>query len=189
MSATTSAPARLAVVVMGVSGSGKSTLAAALALALGLPFVEGDSLHDAHNIEKMRSGQPLDDADRAGWLAGIAARLRDRGHYPRGLIVTCSALKRAYRDRLRRASPDLRFFYLQIDAAAAHQRLQQRTGHFMPASLVPSQFAALEPPAADEGDTATLNAAAPPAIVLAAALAALRAAPARSQPSQPGALQ
>jgi gluconokinase len=183
------APTRLPVVVMGVSGSGKSTLGAALAQALGLRFVEGDSLHDAHSVDKMRSGQPLDDADRAGWLDAIAVRLRDRAHYPQGLVVSCSALKRAYRDRLRHATPDLRFLYLQIDAAAAHQRLRHRTDHFMPASLVPSQFAALERPAPDESDTVTLEAGAPPATVLAAALEALRARPPRAPAALPGALQ
>jgi gluconokinase len=173
-----SAPNRLPVVVMGVSGSGKSTLGKALARALNLPFIEGDSLHDAHNIAKMRSGQPLDDADRAGWLDAIARELGDEQRYPRGLVLTCSALRRTYRDRLRAATRGLRFLFLRIDASAAHQRLQHRAHHFMPASLVPSQFATLEPPAPEETDIATLDASAAPATVLAAALQALRRAPA-----------
>lgn len=168
---------------MGVSGSGKSTLGEALARALGLPFVEGDSLHDAHNIAKMRAGLPLDDADRAGWLEQIAARLGDRQRYPHGLVVTCSALRRVYRDRLRGATGDLRFLFLCINAADAHQRLQRRAHHFMPASLVPSQFATLEPPGPGETDSVTLDAGAAPASVLASALQALR--PGQSAPQSP----
>lgn len=167
---------RLAVIVMGVSGSGKSTLGEALAQALNLPFIEGDTLHDPHNIAKMRSGQPLNDADRAGWLDRIATQLQDEQRYPRGLVLTCSALRRVYRDRLRRTTRRLRFLFLSIDAAAAQQRLQHRPHHFMPASLVPSQFAALEPPTPGESDVVTLNADAAPASVLAAALEALRPA-------------
>lgn len=168
------APRRLPVIVMGVSGSGKSTLGEALARALQLPFIEGDSLHDAHNIAKMRSGQPLNDADRAGWLEAIATDLQDERRYPIGLVLTCSALRRIYRDRLRGATRGLRFLFLRIDASAAHQRLQQRPHHFMPASLVPSQFATLEPPAPEETDIVTLDASAAPATVLARALQALR---------------
>lgn len=165
---------RLPVIVMGVSGCGKSTLGEALAQALKLPFVEGDTLHDAHNIAKMRSGQPLNDADRAGWLDRVAAHLQDGQHYPLGLVLTCSALRRAYRDRLRRSTRGLRFVFMRIDAATAHQRLQHRPHHFMPASLVSSQFATLEPPTPDESDVVTLDADAAPASVLAAALEALR---------------
>jgi gluconokinase len=171
-----SAHDRLAVVVMGVSGSGKSTLGEALARALGLPFIEGDTLHDAHNIAKMRAGHALDDADRAGWLAGIAAHLQDERRYPRGLVLTCSALRRVYRDRLRGESHGLRFLFLSIDASTASQRLQQRAHHFMPASLVPSQFAALEPPSLGETDIVTLDAGDTPANILASALQALRSA-------------
>jgi gluconokinase len=169
---------RLPVIVMGVSGSGKSTLGEALAQALNLPFIEGDTLHDAHSIAKMRSGQPLNDADRAGWLDRIATHLQDQQRYPRGLVLTCSALRRVYRDRLRGTARGLRFLFLSIDAAAAHRRLQHRPHHFMPASLVPSQFATLEPPTPEESDVVTLNAGTAAASVLAAAVEALH--PARS---------
>ncbi|HTT06056.1 MAG TPA: gluconokinase [Steroidobacteraceae bacterium] len=165
---------RLPVIVMGVSGSGKSTLGEALARALELPFIEGDSLHDAHNIAKMRSGHPLNDADRAGWLDTIASELQDEQRFPLGLVLTCSALRRTYRDRLRGATRGLRFLFLRIDVSAAHERLQHRPHHFMPASLVPSQFATLEPPAPEETDIVTLDASAAPATVLARALQALR---------------
>jgi gluconokinase len=124
----------------------------------------------------MRAGQPLGDADRVGWLAEIAARLQDRTRYPHGLVVTCSALKHPYREQLRRANPSLHFLYLRIDAAEASLRLQHRPHHFMPASLVPSQFMALEAPRPDETDIVTLDATAAPALVLAAALEALRPA-------------
>jgi gluconokinase len=173
---------RLSVIVMGVSGSGKSTLGEALARALDLPFIEGDALHDGHNIAKMRSGQPLNDADRAGWLDAIAKELQDEQRYPRGLVLTCSALRRRYRDRLREARGLLRFLFLRIDVSAAQQRLQQRPHHFMPASLVPSQFATLETPAEDETDVLTLDASAAPAIVLARALEALRPGQSPGQP-------
>ncbi|HEX4051970.1 MAG TPA: gluconokinase [Steroidobacteraceae bacterium] len=168
------AVARLPVVVMGVSGCGKSTLGQALAQALNLSFIEGDTLHDAHSIAKMRSDQPLDDADRAGWLGRIAAQLQDERRYPRGLVLTCSALRRVYRDRLRDTTRGLRFVFLRIDASAARQRLQHRAHHFMPASLVPSQFATLEPPSPEETDVVTLDASTAPAIVLAGALSALQ---------------
>jgi len=168
------APNRLPVVVMGVSGCGKTTLGEALAAALKLPFIEGDSLHDAHSVAKMRSGQPLEDADRAGWLTRVAEHLQDTQRYPRGLVLTCSALRRVYRDRLRDGTRGLRFVFLRVDAPAATRRLQHRPHHFMPASLVPSQFATLEPPGAEETDVVTLDAAQAPATVLAGALEALR---------------
>jgi gluconokinase len=122
----------------------------------------------------MHSGQPLDDADRAGWLAQIAEHLQDEQRYPRGLVLTCSALRRVYRDRLRDSTRGLRFLFLRIDASAAAQRLQHRPHHFMPASLVPSQFATLEPPSAEETDVVTVDAGTAPATVLASALEALR---------------
>jgi gluconokinase len=174
---------------MGVSGSGKSTLGESLARRLHLPFVEGDGLHDARNIAKMHTGQALTDADRAGWLEQIAALLQDQARYPSGLVVTCSALKRPYRDQLRRASAAVHFLYLRIDAAEARRRLQHRPQHFMPASLVPSQFRALEAPSAAETDVVTLDAAAAPALVLAAALAALRPASHPSSEAPSGALE
>lgn len=145
--ATPGAP--LTLVVMGVAGSGKSTVGRLLAAGLGWPFVDGDALHSTTAIDRMRHGQPLDDADRQPWLDAIAAQLdtwRERGESG---VLACSALKRRYRDRLAEHGP-LRFVYLQGDEALIRQRLQQRLDHFMPESLLDSQLADLEPPAADE---------------------------------------
>lgn len=135
------------IVVMGVSGSGKSHVGAALARACGMDFVEGDELHPAANIAKMSAGIPLDDADRRPWLAAIAAAIaRHRG---KGVVVACSALRRAYRDVLRQADPALRLLYLRVPRDELARRLRERT-HFMPASLLDSQLATLEEPAAEE---------------------------------------
>ena len=164
---------RLPVVVMGVSASGKTTLGAALARAMGLPFIEGDTLHSAHNIEKMRRGEPLDDADRAPWLAVIAARLADRRQYPRGVVVACSALRAGYRDRLRQAAPGLAFVFLDASPTLIEARMAARHHHFMPASLAASQFATLERPAAGETDVLMLDAARPVEALTAAAVASL----------------
>jgi gluconokinase len=142
---TTSSPAWL--VVMGVSGCGKSSLGQALAAEFGLPLVEGDDFHPEANIRKMSSGIPLDDADRAGWLARLGDELACR---PAGAVLTCSALKRAYRDRLRAAVPGLRFVYMQLSRDEALGRVQGRT-HFFSPSLVDSQFQALEPPVGEPG--------------------------------------
>lgn len=135
-------------VVMGVSGSGKSTVGARLAQRLGWDFAEGDDLHPAANVAKMAAGQPLTDADREPWLAAIAAWIDAELQAGRRGVITCSALKRHYRDRLRRA--DVRFVYLRVARAELERRLTRRPQHFMPASLLDSQLAALEPPAADE---------------------------------------
>lgn len=137
-----------ALVVMGVSGAGKTTLAQALAARLGFAFEDGDDLHPAANIAKMRAGQPLDDADRAPWLAAIGAWIDGRAGQP--CVVSCSALKRAYRDRLAAGRPQLRFVYIDVAEAVVAERLSRREGHFWPPGLLASQYAALEPPAADE---------------------------------------
>ena len=138
-------------VVMGVSGSGKSTVAAMLAERLGAEYVDADWLHPKANVEKMQRGIPLDDEDRWPWLRAIAARMHELRAKGRGCVVACSALKRAYRDVLRDGSADVRFVHLHGPAEAIAPRLSSRDGHFMPASLLASQFAALEPPQADEG--------------------------------------
>jgi gluconokinase len=138
-------------VVMGVAGSGKSTVGAALARALGVEFVEGDDYHPRENVERMAAGIPLTDADRAGWLRALAARLREAEDTAAGLVMTCSALKRSYRDVLRAGAPDVRFVFLRGPRELIAQRLATRRGHFMPASLLDSQFAALEEPSPDEG--------------------------------------
>ena len=137
------------IVVMGVAGCGKSTLAAAIAEAEKLPLIEGDDFHSAANRAKMSQGVALTDADRDGWLAVLGQQIQAR---PLGLVLTCSALKRSYRDRLRSARPGLLFVFLQIDRDAALERVAARAAtHFYPASLVDSQFAALEDPAGEPG--------------------------------------
>lgn len=133
---------------MGVSGSGKSTVGARLAQRLGWDFAEGDDLHPAANVAKMAAGQPLTDADREPWLAAVAAWIDGELQAGRRGVITCSALKRHYRNQLRRT--DVRFVYLRVARRELERRLAGRPGHFMPPSLLDSQLAALEPPAADE---------------------------------------
>ena len=135
---------------MGVSGCGKTTVGRALAAALQLPYVDGDDLHPPANVQRMAAGTPLTDSDRAGWLQQVGRTLADAGAQAQGVVVSCSALKRRYRDTLRQAAPALRLVYLQGTEATLALRLAERTGHYMPASLLPSQLAALEPPQADE---------------------------------------
>ena len=135
---------------MGVAGSGKSVIGAALARSLNVAFVEGDHLHSAANVARMASGIPLTDADRAGWLEALAQRIRQAKNTGIGLVVTCSALKRSYRDVLRGAASDVRFIFLDGPRALIAERLENRTGHYMPPSLLDSQFATLEEPMADE---------------------------------------
>lgn len=138
-----------AIVIMGVAGCGKSSLGASLAQALGLPLVEGDDFHSPASRDKMSRGIALTDADRAGWLDTLDEQLRA---HPAGLVLTCSALKRAYRERLRSAAPGLSFAFLELDRAAALQRVAARAGsHFFSASLVDSQFATLESPLGEPG--------------------------------------
>ena len=137
------------VVIMGVSGSGKSTVGRLLADALGVVYIEGDELHPPRNVQLMASGTPLTDDDRRGWLQAIAARLTLA--HGVGAVVTCSALKRAYRDVLRAAAPGLRLVFLHGDQALLERRMRERQGHYMPPTLLPSQLAALEPPGPGEG--------------------------------------
>jgi len=137
-------------VVMGVSGCGKSTVGAALAARLGLRFIEGDSFHPARNVAKMSAGLPLDDHDRADWLQALAAELRSACAQGSGLVLSCSALKRRYRDLLRQADPDLRFAHLQGPRALIAERMAGRSGHYMPPALLDSQLRDLEP--LDDGE-------------------------------------
>lgn len=139
-----------AIVVMGVAGCGKSVVGEALAAALGATFVEGDRLHPPENVARMASGEPLTDALREGWLDAIGQRIAVSVASGQGAVAACSALKRGYRDRLRGFCQDIVFIYLEIDPVTAKQRVGNRRGHFMPASLVDSQFAILEVPDADE---------------------------------------
>ncbi len=135
-------------VVMGVSGCGKTSVGEALGRALHLPFADGDDLHPKENIAKMSAGIPLTDADRFPWLDRVGDRLKAN---PAGMIIGCSALKRIYRDRIRQsAGHPVTFLHLAGSRALIESRMRARKGHFMPASLLDSQFATLEPPAADE---------------------------------------
>lgn len=137
--------------MMGVSGSGKSTIGAALARALGITFVEGDEYHPAENVERMALGVPLTDDDRVPWLRSVGVRIREAKDAGTGLVVSCSALKRSYRDILRAEVGELRFIFLQGQRAVIAERLGGRRGHFMPPSLLDSQFATLEEPSPNEG--------------------------------------
>lgn len=134
------------VVVMGVSGCGKTTIGQALADALGWPFLDADDFHPEANVAKMRTGVPLTDDDRWPWLDRLATEMTAINARGGSAVLGCSALKQAYRDRLARAG-DVRIVYLKGDRAAIEPRLAARAGHYMPASLLTSQFAALEEPA------------------------------------------
>jgi gluconokinase len=146
----TSGRAPTIVVVMGVSASGKSTIGRMLARRLGVPFVEGDDFHPAENIAKMTAGHPLDDADREPWLRALADWIREATRAGTGAVVTCSALKQRYRDLFREAGPGVWFLDLDLDQEVARERISRRTGHFMPAQLLSSQYDTLEPLRAGE---------------------------------------
>lgn len=164
-----------AIVVMGVAGCGKSVVGEALAKALGATFVEGDRLHPPENVARMSSGLPLTDDHRKGWLDVIGWRIALLVREGEGAVAACSALKRRYRDRLRGLCDSIVFVYLEINPETARQRVGGRIGHFMPASLVESQFADLEPPQADEA-AITLDGTRPVAELVAAAADLLRRA-------------
>jgi gluconokinase len=155
----------IVLVVMGVSGSGKSTVASRLAEHLGWDFVDGDSFHSPEHVAKMRAGHPLDDDDRAPWLAAIGAWIDTQLQQRRPGVVVCSALRRAYRDVLVRGRTDVRIVYLEGERALIEARLARRQGHFMPAGLLDTQFAILEPPVPGEKALAVSIDAAPEAIV------------------------
>lgn len=138
------------VVVMGVSGSGKTTIAALLAERLGCAFQDGDDLHPRENVEKMKSGTPLTDGDRIPWLQAIGRRMDDWQARGEAGVVTCSALKRHYRDLLVGSRPDVALVHLKGPQALIHGRLLARTSHFMPLGLLDSQFATLQEPGEDE---------------------------------------
>lgn len=161
------------IVVMGVSGSGKSTVGRLLAQALNLPFQDGDELHPPDNIARMAAGVPLTDADRQGWLAAVGARLAAAGGRRDGVVIACSALKRAYRDQLRATAPDLQLVFLHGEPVLLAERLAARRDHYMPASMLPSQLAALEAPDADEGAIA-MNVTQPPETIVQAVCRQLR---------------
>ena len=145
---------RETVVLIGVSGSGKSTVAKRLAPALGATFLEGDDYHSSANIAKMRSGTPLSDADRGPWLDTLGHAISAHGAQGRPVVVACSALRRAYRDRLQQAARrPLTFIHLTIDPTILRARMQARRQHFMPIALLDSQLRTLEPLQPDESGT------------------------------------
>ena len=141
------------VVVMGVSGAGKSYVSAALAAETGWTFLEGDSLHSAANRARMHAGLPLNDAERAPWLTAVAGWIGDREAAGENAVVSCSALRRRYRDVLRAGHPSVWFVHLTVPTEELERRLLARTGHFMPESLLASQLATLEPLQPDEPGT------------------------------------
>ena len=136
----------LVIVLMGVSGSGKTTVGELLAKSLEGTFAEGDAYHPAANVEKMRHGIPLDDADRQPWLETLSREIGNWLAAGRTVVLACSALKRSYREILRGGRPEVRFVYLKGDAALIRARLAGRSGHYMPPSLLDSQIATLEEP-------------------------------------------
>jgi len=147
---TRSEAARPLVVVMGVSGCGKSSVARPLAEALGVDYLEGDDWHPPENVARMRAGIALTDADRQQWLERLAARLAEARRGGQGLVVSCSALRRRYRDVLRQGAPELHLLHLEGSAQLLAERTAQRQGHFMPPSLLASQLQTLEHPTPDE---------------------------------------
>ncbi|MFH8678348.1 gluconokinase [Streptomyces lydicus] len=160
------------IVVMGVAGTGKTTIGPLVAAELGVPYAEGDDFHPPANIAKMSAGVPLDDADRGPWLDAIGAWAHGRAG--RGGVVSSSALKRSYRDRLRAAAPGAVFLHLTGDRALIEARMTERKGHFMPTALLDSQFATLEPLGDDEAGVA-VDVSGTPQEIAARAVAALRA--------------
>jgi len=137
-------------VVMGVSGVGKTTVGKGIASALGWVFAEGDDFHPAANVAKMHAGHPLTDEDRWPWLRAIGVWMDGRIEAQRSSVVTCSALKRSYRDLLREGRPEVTFCEVDAPPEVIADRISERKGHYMPASLLPSQLATLQPLADDE---------------------------------------
>ncbi len=161
------------IVMMGVSGSGKTTIARGVAARLGWDVLEGDAYHPPSNVEKMSHGIPLDDADRLPWLRAIAQAIDAELAAGRSSVVACSALKRSYRDILIGSRKGVALVYLQGSHALLAERMRSRTGHFMPPSLLDSQFATLEEPTPDEAPI-TVSVAPPPERIVDATIAALK---------------
>ncbi|MEO6969015.1 MAG: gluconokinase [Rhodanobacteraceae bacterium] len=162
-------------VVMGVSACGKSSVGAAVAARLGWNYQEGDDFHPSANVEKMRAGIPLDDADRQPWLAAIAEWMDVQAASAQAGVVGCSALKRKYRDFLRNGRPRVWFVYLRVSRAELQRRVATRHHEYMPASLLDSQLETLQEPVADEPQTLTIDADGDVNANAAAVLRALRA--------------
>ncbi|MGH3685296.1 MAG: gluconokinase [Pseudonocardiaceae bacterium] len=159
---------------MGVAGSGKTTVGLLLAERLGVAYAEADSFHPPANVAKMAAGQALGDNDRYPWLAAVADWIRDRNRVGQGGVVSCSALKARYRNLLRQADAGVWFLHLDADRGLITGRVAGRRGHFMPVSLVDSQFEALEPLRPDEAG-AVLDASSPPEDIVRVAMARLSA--------------
>lgn len=164
------------IIVMGVSGSGKTTVAQGIARAMGWEFAEGDTFHPEANIAKMASGHPLSDEDRWPWLRAIGAWIEGHDRTDTSAVVTCSALRKVYRDLLRQGRPTVRFAHVTADPELIEDRMEHRQGHFMPASLLPSQLATLERLKSDEPGL-VVSSAGKPDEVLHRALSALGLAP------------
>lgn len=161
-------------VIMGVSGCGKSTVGSVLAARLGWSYTEGDAFHPQANRDKMRAGNPLDDADRHPWLVAIAGWMDARWNAQRPGVIGCSALKRRYRDFLREGRPQVWFLYLRVPRETLQRRLESRRHDYMPASLLDSQLATLQEPAQDEPRCIILDGADDVVSIVGAALRALR---------------
>lgn len=174
--APASSAATPVVLLMGVSGSGKTTIGTRLADRLGWRYADADDFHPVANVAKMAAGSPLTDADRAPWLAAIGQWIDDRRAEHTPAVVTCSALRRRYRIRLRQDRPDLLVVHLHGDRSLIADRLSARHGHFFAAGLLDSQFQALEPPRADE-DVLTVSVASSPAEVVDLIITGLRLRP------------
>ncbi len=162
------------VIVMGVSGCGKSTVAAGVGAAMDLPFAEADRFHPAANIAKMEAGTPLVDADRWPWLGELSGWMAAQAREGHSTVMACSALRRSYRDLLRSGPPSLDFIHLDGPLEVISERMSGRAGHFMPVSLLQSQFDTLEPLGADESGV-VLDVRRPPEALVAEAVAWLRA--------------
>jgi gluconokinase len=150
----------MAIIVMGPTGAGKSTIGRALARALGWPYLGADDLHTPEHVRQMQRGVPLSDAQRAPWLAAISREIRTAVSQGTSLVVSCSALKRSYRDALRaaaRSTGAVQFVYLHVSRTELARRVGARAGHFAPPSLVDTQLATLEEPGPDEGDVLQVN--------------------------------
>ena len=141
------------VIVMGVCACGKTTFGRRLAKRVGVEYIDGDDLHPESNVKKMASGEALDDSDREPWLASIRHELRTAAAAKKPVVISCSALKKSYRDLIRQGDPDLRFVFLNADRALILERIRRRRDHFMKDTLVDSQFSILEPP---DGEPATI---------------------------------
>lgn len=157
------------VILMGVAGAGKTTVGTALASRLGWPFVDGDDLHPDANREKIASGEPLDDTDRAPWLDALGTLIADLDTRSGSAVVACSALRQSYRDRLTACSPHLLWVYLRADPTLARSRLAARRDHFATPAILESQFAALEEPA----DVMRLDASRPADVLVTSIVSAL----------------